>query len=156
MSNNTDGFVEVGLESELDEGQLKLVNAGDQELMIFKIDGKIGAASNTCTHQGGPLEDGYLERWKLTCPWHGYSFDLRDGKSDMGTVEDIQVYEVKLDSGKVFVSVEPRLPEDESDEDEIRMGTSEYLAQWARTDDDFETKFGRIQRLAKGEKSDIS
>jgi len=156
MSINTKEFFEVGLESDLAEGQLKLVTAGDQEMMIFQIDGVIGAALNSCTHQGGPLEDGDIVNGNVVCPWHGHQFDLKNGKSRMSNIDDIPIYEVKIDSGKILVSIEPAVQEEEPEPMVEQADSGEYLAKWARTDDEFETKFGRIQRLAKGEKSDIT
>jgi len=160
IDDKIEGFVEVASDGDLKDGELKLVDVDGQQLMIFKNDGAIGAVSPSCTHQGGPLDEGDIVDGKVVCPWHGHHFDLKDGRSTMSSLPDIPIYEVKISSGKVFVSVDPKVPmadaTESSSESPVKEESGEYLSKWSRTDDDFETKFGRIQRLAKGEKSDIS
>ena len=45
------------------------------------MDGKFYAISNSCIHKGGPLSKGYLEGDIVTCPWHGWKYSIRNGKS---------------------------------------------------------------------------
>ncbi|WP_378950176.1 Rieske (2Fe-2S) protein [Mesorhizobium sp. ANAO-SY3R2] len=47
-----------------------------REVHVYKVQGRIRAAANTCLHFGGPLEcrDG-----RLVCQWHGASFDPASG-----------------------------------------------------------------------------
>ena len=58
-----------------DTGTL-LVPFFGREVHVYKAQGRIRAAANTCLHFGGPLEcrDG-----RLVCQWHGASFDLASG-----------------------------------------------------------------------------
>ena len=48
------------------------------------VDGKRVDFVATCPHLGGPLEDASVEDGCITCPWHGYRFDLRTGRSADG------------------------------------------------------------------------
>ncbi len=42
--------------------------------------GEVCAIANTCTHRGGPLNEGKREGNVVTCPWHGSQFDLCSGE----------------------------------------------------------------------------
>ncbi len=57
----------------------KLVQAGGQSLAIFKVGGKYHAIENTCPHAGGPLAEGPLAGDAVTCPWHGFRFNVKTG-----------------------------------------------------------------------------
>jgi hypothetical protein len=62
-----------------------------------------------CSHEGGPLEEGTLEGYNLTCPWHYAIFDVRNAKVSDQTVwaTDLNSYAVQVDevSGDIFVKV---------------------------------------------------
>ncbi|MDP8288324.1 MAG: glutamate synthase-related protein, partial [Candidatus Electryonea clarkiae] len=163
------GYVEVGADSDFAEGEGKLVVMGKDELAVFRYNGNFSAFSHTCTHQGGPLEEGVIEDGKVVCPWHGHRFDLLTGKAVESSDENIQVHDVKVEDGKILVSEKPTstIPEeiDLAEEDigtpeevkvEEKDNISEYLSKWSRNSDDFEQKFDRIQQLALGGKSEIS
>ena len=47
-----------------------------RELHVWRQGAQIRAAANICLHFGGPLE---CRDSKLTCPWHGASFDMTTG-----------------------------------------------------------------------------
>lgn len=47
---------------------------------LFNVDGEIFALDNVCPHAGGPLGEGSLEGTIVTCPWHGWSFDVKTGE----------------------------------------------------------------------------
>jgi nitrite reductase (NADH) small subunit len=49
------------------------------EIALFNIEGTIYALDNSCPHMGGPLGDGEIENCCVTCPWHGWQFDVKTG-----------------------------------------------------------------------------
>lgn len=51
---------------------------------VVEVDGRIVAFCGLCPHMLGPLEDGAVDGREVTCPWHGYRFDVVDGKSTDG------------------------------------------------------------------------
>lgn len=55
------------------------VSVGDRELAVFRVDDGFTALDNSCTHQGAALAEGYVEGGTVSCPWHGWRFDLRTG-----------------------------------------------------------------------------
>ena len=72
---------------------------------LFNVDGQISAIDGICPHQGGPLADGPLEGTTVTCPWHGWQFDVRTGKTPLGPKIKQTVYEVQVEGQDVLVGV---------------------------------------------------
>ncbi len=69
--------------SECPPGASLEVVAGDHLLALFNVDGSYYALDGVCPHQGGPLGKGDLSGTVVTCPWHGWQFDVRDGRSQL-------------------------------------------------------------------------
>ena len=61
--------------NEIEPGQARLVDVKGKEIALFNVDGEFFALDNTCTHRGGPLAEGEVAGHKVTCPWHGATFD---------------------------------------------------------------------------------
>ena len=72
--------VTVAKTSEIPEGQCKQVVVGEKPLLICHAQGAFYAIDNTCTHDNGPLADGWLEGFEIECPRHGARFDVRTGQ----------------------------------------------------------------------------
>jgi glycine betaine catabolism B len=66
---------------------------------------------SVCSHEGGPLEDGSLDGYNLTCPWHQGIFDIRNAKASPETswVTDLKSYSVVVDEkgGEITVETDP-------------------------------------------------
>ncbi|MBI1903116.1 MAG: Rieske 2Fe-2S domain-containing protein [Planctomycetia bacterium] len=67
--------------AELPPGQCRPVMAGDLEVAVFNVDGQFYVLKNECPHAGGPLGEGFLEGPVVTCPWHGWQFDVTSGQA---------------------------------------------------------------------------
>jgi len=71
---------------------------------------KVYAMDAVCPHEGGPLEQGSIEEYRLTCPWHQAVFDIRTGKvsADTTWATDIASYKVFLDdkSGQISIDID--------------------------------------------------
>jgi nitrite reductase/ring-hydroxylating ferredoxin subunit len=57
----------------------RMVVVGGRHIALFRLDEGFFAIDNHCLHQAGPLCDGELEGAVVTCPWHGWSYDVRTG-----------------------------------------------------------------------------
>lgn len=82
-------YVRVGAAADFVEGQMKKVDAGGMAMLIVRNGGRVHAIANTCSHAGGPLDEGQLQGDRVTCPWHASQFDITDGRVKRGpaTVE---------------------------------------------------------------------
>jgi nitrite reductase/ring-hydroxylating ferredoxin subunit len=64
---------------EIQEGSAKLVRVSNEEIAMFKHQGRLCALQNNCPHEGGQLAMGWIEGGEVVCPLHGYKFDLKTG-----------------------------------------------------------------------------
>jgi nitrite reductase/ring-hydroxylating ferredoxin subunit len=72
-------FVSVGPTAQFPAGQGRLVVVHGRHVAIFRLDDGFFAIDNLCLHQAGPLCDGQIDDDVVTCPWHGWSYDIRSG-----------------------------------------------------------------------------
>ena len=91
------GWLVAGDLDEIDEDCAKVVTLSDDErVAIFKYDGKLSAITNACAHQTGPLGEGKVLWGCITCPWHGYQYNLSDGRAPDPFTEKISTYRLQL------------------------------------------------------------
>jgi nitrite reductase (NADH) small subunit len=98
-------FVKLATLEELPLGGAKEVEFEGRVFALFNVDGQVSAIDGICPHQGGPLADGPLEGTTVLCPWHGWQFDVRTGKTPLGPKIKQAVYEVKIEGQDVLVQV---------------------------------------------------
>ena len=99
------GFVKMATLSELPPGSSKEVEHEGRIYALFNVDGVISAIDGICPHQGGPLADGVVEGTMVTCPWHGWQFDVGTGKTPLGARLKQAVYQVRIEGQDVLVAV---------------------------------------------------
>ncbi|HLD74667.1 MAG TPA: non-heme iron oxygenase ferredoxin subunit [Bdellovibrionota bacterium] len=97
-------FTTVAKVSDLESGQSKTVEVNGQAIALFKIGDEFYATQNDCLHRQGPLGEGYLEGGVVTCPWHGWQFDVKTGKAQMGP-GSLKTYSVKVEGEDVKVAL---------------------------------------------------
>jgi nitrite reductase/ring-hydroxylating ferredoxin subunit len=97
------GYVKMATMDELPEGAAKEVEHDGRIYALFNVGGQISAIDGICPHQGGPLADGAVEGSCVTCPWHGWQFDIRTGKTPLGARIKQAVYDVKVEGQDVLV-----------------------------------------------------
>ena len=98
-------LTKVATISEIPKGGGKAVEVGGKALAIFNADGTFYAVDNTCLHQGGPLAEGMLSGTSVSCPWHGWEYDVTSGACSMDPSIRVQQYEVKVEGEDIFVAV---------------------------------------------------
>ena len=79
--------------------------AGGQIVALFNVAGTLYALDGICPHQGGPLGKGRLEAAIVTCPWHGWQFDVSTGQHQVNQSLCHPRFEVKIEGDAVFVLV---------------------------------------------------
>ncbi len=98
-------LVKVAAVSELLPGQGKAVKADDLEIALFNVGGSFHAIGNTCLHRGGPLGEGSLEGSVVTCPWHGWEYDVASGMSRANPAMRVPVYRTEVNGDDVLVEL---------------------------------------------------
>lgn len=78
-SSVSDSFVTVARLGEIPAGTARQVTVNDRWVGLFNLGGAYHAVDNLCLHRGGPLCDGAIRGSVVTCPWHGWQFDVTSG-----------------------------------------------------------------------------
>lgn len=81
--------------------------AGDKIIAIANVDGRFYAIDGICAHQGGPLGKGGLEGCTLTCPWHGWQYDLPTGRQKLSQTIRQASFAVRVVGDRIEVCGEP-------------------------------------------------
>lgn len=98
-------FVRVAGVSDIAAGQGKTIEVNGKQIAVFNCDGTFYAIDNTCKHRGGPLGEGELDGTTVTCPWHGWAYDVTTGESADDPECHVDRYEVKVEGDDVLVGV---------------------------------------------------
>ena len=98
-------FVTVARVEDLPPGTVTTVRAGDEEIALAHVDGGFYATQAACIHLQGPLGEGLLAGSVLTCPWHGWQYDVRTGENEFDRAIQLRTYEVRVEDGEVKVAV---------------------------------------------------
>ena len=99
-------FIRVASTSDLKSGENKVVNVNGIDVALFNIDGEFFATNNTCLHRGGPLGEGFLEGDVVTCPWHGWRYDVKTGANVTIPSAKVATYQVKIEDNNILVAVD--------------------------------------------------
>ena len=109
MSKVGEGFQRVANKTDIKEGGLVGVELEGNKIVLAMINGQVFAIDAVCSHKGAPLEEGKLEGYNLTCPWHYAVFDVRNGKVSDRTVwaKNQTSYPVNVDesTGDILINV---------------------------------------------------
>ncbi|NIP68672.1 MAG: Rieske 2Fe-2S domain-containing protein [Planctomycetales bacterium] len=79
--------------------------AGERVVALFNVAGQFYALDGVCPHQGGPLGQGALKGQTVTCPWHGWQFDVRNGQCRLSPSVVQPTIPVRIEQGVVYVQV---------------------------------------------------
>jgi nitrite reductase/ring-hydroxylating ferredoxin subunit len=102
--------VKVATTSEIPPGERKFVNIEGTEIVLVNLDGDYHAFANYCPHMGGPVGKGPLEsvsdydaEWSISCPFHGWRFDVESGEAIFPSRKRLKKYDIDLDKYDVYV-----------------------------------------------------
>jgi len=74
--------------------------------LLCNVDGDIYAIEDVCTHDGGELDQGWLEGCRIMCPRHGAFFDVTTGAAlTLPAVMPVATFKVRLEGNDIFVEV---------------------------------------------------
>jgi len=101
-------FKTVAQVGEIPAGEGRAFPVGDQMVAVFNDDGTYHAIDDMCPHMGASLASGHYENCVVvTCPWHGWSFDTRDGGWRDNPKIKIDAFEVRVIGNDIQVAPKP-------------------------------------------------
>lgn len=98
-------MLEVGKLSDLKEDSPLYFENENTKIAVFLVDGKPVATQANCPHANGPLHKGSLCDHMLSCPWHGWSYDLNTGECEEDPGIKLAIYPVSIEKDTVCVSL---------------------------------------------------
>ena len=98
-------MVRVAAVSDVLPGQGRVVKTDGIEIALFNVDGAFHAIGNVCRHRGGPLGEGSLDGSVVTCPWHGWEYDVTTGATLANPALNVPVYRTEVDGDDVLVEL---------------------------------------------------
>lgn len=94
-------------QSDIPEGKsILVISPKGKPIALFKMQGQIFALENSCPHMGGPLAQGEIENCLVTCPWHGWQFDVRTGDCQNMPGENANKISIEIIEGYVYIDEE--------------------------------------------------
>lgn len=100
-------FVTVGRADAFGPGG-HFVKIEGRHVAIFRLDDGFHALDNLCLHQAGPLCEGDIDaRDEVTCPWHGWSYEIRSGRLVQDPNIGVSRHDVRVVEGDLQVRLSP-------------------------------------------------
>lgn len=79
--------------------------AEDRLVALYNLDGVFHALDGVCPHQGGPLAKGCVTGTIVTCPWHGWQFDVTTGQHQLSAKLVHPRYNIRVDGDQVLIEL---------------------------------------------------
>ncbi len=100
-------FVKIGKASEIADQCAKCVEIKGRSIAVFNLGGEFYAMDDLCTHEEGPLSEGFIEGEEVECPWHAARFNIKTGKALCEPAyEDQPMFNIRVVDGDLEVEVE--------------------------------------------------
>ncbi|MBI3300121.1 MAG: Rieske (2Fe-2S) protein [Elusimicrobia bacterium] len=101
-------FKKIGVLSDLEpHGQFSRW-LDDHDVLVYRLDGKIRALSNICTHFGGPVGYHKMKDGCFTCLWHNFKFSAKDGACLSPGGLSLREYTIKVEGDAIMVQLVER------------------------------------------------
>ena len=99
-------WIRIAAVVECPPGSARELVAADRMVALFNVDGEFYALDGVCPHQGGPIGKGELCGTVVTCPWHGWQFDICTGQHQTTASLRHPTLCVKVEGEHIFVDVD--------------------------------------------------
>ena len=97
-------WISVFSVDDIENGQHRVVDIDDTEVVIFKVDNDFFAIENVCSHDGGEIASGVLENGEIICPRHGARFCIKTGDvKSPPAYEGVESYAVRIENNIVQI-----------------------------------------------------
>ena len=103
MSN----WIRIGAVADFPVGEPRELVVEGTIVALFNVNGELFALDGICPHQGGPLGKGHLSDCIVTCPWHGFQFNVRNGQHQSSAQLRQPCFPVKVEAESVYIDLQP-------------------------------------------------
>jgi nitrite reductase (NADH) small subunit len=98
-------FLRAAKMEEVPAGTIREYAIEGKVVALANVGGKLFAINNVCLHRGGPLGEGELEGQKVTCPWHGWQYDVTTGRLVTNPAVGVETFPVEVRGDDIFVDI---------------------------------------------------
>lgn len=98
-------WIRVAREADCPNGSAIECVAEGRIIAVFNVQGTLHALDGVCPHQGGPLGKGTLNGCIVSCPWHGWEFDVRTGQHQINAQMRQPRYEARVEDAWILVDL---------------------------------------------------
>lgn len=96
-------FTRAALVSEIPAGSIREIQVSGKAVALANVQGKFYAINSVCLHRGGPIGQGELHGTVVTCPWHGWDYDVTSGKVVQNPSMAVPCYATEVRGDEVFI-----------------------------------------------------
>lgn len=98
-------FLRAAKKAEVPSGTIREFQLDGKTVAVANVGGKLFAINNVCLHRGGPLGQGELDGQIVTCPWHGWRYDVTNGKLVTNPAVGGETYPIEVRGDDIFVDI---------------------------------------------------
>lgn len=99
-------WVQIAEVSDFPPGTARELVVAGRIVALFRVDDEFYALDGICPHQGGPLGKGKLQGCIVTCPWHGWQFDVRTGQHQVNASLRHASFPIRISGAAVLMDIE--------------------------------------------------
>jgi len=98
-------FLRVAKKDEVPAGTIREFAIEGKAVAVANVDGNLFAINNVCLHRGGPLGEGELARQIVTCPWHGWKYDVTTGRLSNNPAVGVERFPIEVRGDDIFIDI---------------------------------------------------
>jgi len=98
-------FVKAAKRQDIPDDKGVLADCQGTRVAIFKVEENFYAIDNRCAHRGGPLSEGECVAGVVTCPWHGWQYDVKTGCNPDNDKIKVASFPLKVEGEDIWVEV---------------------------------------------------
>lgn len=99
-------WIKLAAAGDCPPGSMLELTVGERIVALANVGGVFHALDGVCPHQGGPLGKGTLTGCLVTCPWHGWQFDVSTGQHRLNAKMFQPRFTVRLEGDEVWIDLE--------------------------------------------------
>ena len=102
-------YIETPLKLEdLPIGATTFFELKETQVGVFRTEEGLFALDNFCPHRGAPLHDGHITDGYVTCPWHQWQFQLKDGVCRNIPGARAATFPIEVRDGAIWIDLEDK------------------------------------------------
>ncbi|GJL62005.1 MAG: nitrite reductase [Nitrospirales bacterium] len=98
-------LISIAKTEQISPGNGIVAEVQEKSFAVFNVEGSYCVIDNTCLHRGGPLGEGDLDGEIVTCPWHGWEYNVKTGACTNNPAACVKIYDVVVDGSDIKIEV---------------------------------------------------